>query len=63
MVTATGKGFKNGTSLIVFFDVNKDNIPALGAGDVTLCSALVGSDDVGSCEFEVTNPPIEAGTT
>ena len=59
MVTATGKGFKNGTSLLVFLDEDMDNM--LDAGEDTLCTAIVGGDDVGSCEFEVTNPPFGSG--
>ena len=59
MVTATGKGFKNGTSLLVFLDENENNI--LDQGEDTLCAAIVDGDDVGSCEFEVTNPPFGPG--
>ena len=58
-VTATGKGFKNGTSLLVFLDENEDNV--LNSGEDTLCTAIIGGDDVGSCEFEITNPPFGPG--
>ena len=86
-VTATGKGFKNGTSLGFFLDlpshVDDDNDPATAAsdddgtdgvdtnmepngtfdpGEVKLCDVpSVGSDDVGSCDFTVNNPPFTPG--
>ena len=59
MLTATGKGFKNGTSLHFWLDANKDGRP--GAAEFTLCSTVVGSDDVGKCTFEVTVPPFVGG--
>ncbi len=59
IVTATGKGFKNGTTLLVFLDVDGNN--RLGNNDHTLCRTVVGGDDVGSCQFELTNPPFKGG--
>ncbi len=60
-VTATGEGFKNGTSLGFFLDkapLNGRRDP----GEVTLCDvAQVGSDDTGSCTFTVNNPPFGVG--
>ena len=86
-VTATGKGFKNGTSLGFFLDIprhvdddddaatpmNNDDdnadetdTPVLNGirdpGEVLLCDvASVGSNDVGSCDFTVSNPPFGPG--
>ena len=86
-VTATGKGFKNGTSLGFFLDlpshVDDDNDPTTAAsdddgtdgvdtnmepngtfdaGEVKLCDVpSVGSNDVGSCDFTVNNPPFSPG--
>ena len=53
-VTATGRGFKNGTSLSFFLD-NTDGVR--DPGKVVLCDvAQVGSDDTGSCNFTVNDP-------
>ena len=86
-VTATGKGFKNGTSLGFFLDIprhvdddddiatpmNNDDsdadttdTPVLNGirdpGEVLLCDvASVGGNDVGSCDFTVSNPPFSPG--
>lgn len=61
VVTATGKGFKNGTSLGFFLDAPPLN-GVRDAGEVTLCDvAQVGSDDTGSCSFTVNNPPFTVG--
>ena len=72
-VTATGKGFKNGVSLGFFLDLpNWDHdddedtaaVPngMLDSGEVKLCDvASVGSNDVGSCDFTVNNPPFKPG--
>ena len=60
VVTATGKGFKNGTSLGFFLDENTNG--RRDAGEVGLCDvAQVGSDDTGSCSFTVSNPPFGVG--
>lgn len=60
VVKATGKGFKNGTSLGFFRDTNSNG--QRDAGEVTLCDvARVGSDDTGSCTFTVSNPPFTVG--
>lgn len=60
-VTATGEGFKNGTSLGFFLDkapLNGRRDP----GEVTLCDvAQVSSNDTGSCTFTVSNPPFGVG--
>ena len=56
-VTATGKGFKDGTSLWFFLDSNGD-----GERDAegNLCEvATIGGDDTGSCNFTVNNPPFK----
>ena len=67
-VTATGKGFKNGTSLGFFLDEggpdgtgNADGIYTSGT-DTILCEvSRIGSDDTGSCSFTVNNPPFGPG--
>ena len=59
MVTATGKGFKNGTTLTFYLDSNKN-----GTRDQTefdLCAVTVSSADIGECTFEITNPPFQRG--
>lgn len=101
VVTATGKGFKNGTTLAFFLDkrtvhVDDDNNPDTPAsrdngvdedgddatdeegevdglayrvpnglrdvGEVVLCNvSRVSSDDTGSCDFTVSNPPFIVG--
>ena len=59
-VTATGKGFKNGTSLSFFRDTNTNGMRDLD--EFVLCEvARVGSDDTGSCNFTVTSPPFGPG--
>ena len=60
VVTATGRGFKNGTSLSFFLDTNANGM--LDSGEILLCQvASVGSDDTGSCGFTVNNPPFSPG--
>ena len=58
-LTITGKGFKNGTTAVVYLEETDDN------GDVTketdLISVLVGSDDTFEATFTVTVPPFKAG--
>ena len=58
-LTITGKGFKNGTTAVVYLEETDDN------GDVTketdLISILVGSDDTFEATFTVTVPPFKAG--
>ena len=59
-VTVTGKGFKDGTTLTVFLDQNRNGNLELDEDE--LCVALkIGKDDIGSCEFEVTHPTFEGG--
>ena len=71
VVTATGKGFKNATTLTVFIDkledhdndittaMQRDN--TLDLGEDVLCQEDVGSDDTASCEFTVTHPTFSGG--
>lgn len=62
MVTATGKGFKNGTTLTFWLEDPSEAPNGMQDSDeFVLCSAEVNSDDVGSCDFEVTNPPFLGG--
>ena len=76
VVEATGKGFKNGTSLTFFVDKymgepdpanptadrakGQDGI--LNSGEDEVCVVPnVGSNDVGSCEFTITSPTFVGG--
>ena len=57
-ITVTGKGFKNGTTMTAYKLIGKDT----GFTNAqSLCSATVGSDDVGKCEFTVTSPLFMSG--
>jgi hypothetical protein len=58
-LTITGKGFKNGVTVIVYLDKNKNDMR--DAGDVDLDSEVVGSDDTFESTFNVTVPPFDAG--
>ena len=56
-LTITGKGFKNGTTAVVYLEemVNGE------AKETDLISILVGSDDTFEATFNVTVPPFKAG--
>ena len=59
VITATGKGFKNGQGITFWMDRNGN-----GDQDPTedvLCTDTVGDNDVGSCDFTVSNPPFDSG--
>ena len=57
-ITVTGKGFKDGTTMTAYKMTNAGNDFTLAQG---LCSAQVGSDDVGKCSFDVTSPLFKSG--
>ena len=57
-ITVTGKGFKDGTTMTAYKMTNAGDDFTLAQG---LCSAQVGSDDVGKCEFDVTSPLFKSG--
>ena len=59
-ITATAKGYKNGTEATFWRDANADGVR--DAGEIDLCSAEVASDDTASCSFTVTLPPFDVGT-
>ena len=59
-VTATGKGFKNGTTLTVFLDRDRDGNLELGE-DVLCVDPTISGDDIGECQFEVTHPTFRGG--
>ena len=59
VVTATGKGFKNGTTLTFWVDGNLDG--KVDSGEDVLCSANVAGDDTASCDFLVAYPTFEPG--
>ena len=58
-VTATAKGFRNDTSIHFWLDSNKNGQP--DSTEFTLCSAVVGKNDVGTCDFLVSVPPFQGG--
>jgi len=60
-ITATAKGFKNSTTATFWRDADADGVR--DAGELDLCSALVASDDTASCDFTITVPPFEVGTS
>ena len=59
VVTATGKGFKNGTTLTFILDSNENG--RFDSGESSLCSTIVNGQDTGSCTFKVENPPFSPG--
>ena len=59
-ITATAKGYKNGTTATFWRDADADGVR--DAGELDLCSAEVASDDTASCTFTVTVPPFDIGT-
>ena len=59
-VTVTGKGFKDGTTLTVFLDRNRNGNLELNEDELCV-AAKIGKDDIGSCEFEVTHPTFVGG--
>ena len=60
VVTATGRGFKNGTFLTFFLDTNGNG--TFDAGEPRLCEVpAVGVDDTGSCSFTASSPPFSIG--
>ena len=56
-LTITGKGFKNGTTAIVYLEEMVNGEPK----ETDLISILVGSDDTFEATFNVTVPPFKAG--
>ncbi len=61
-ITATGKGFKNGTTLTFWLeDPSEAPNGEYDSDEFQLCSAEVNSDDVGTCDFDITNPPFLGG--
>ena len=58
-ITATGKGFKNNQGITFWLDTDVDGVR--DPGELVLCTGDVGSDDVGSCDFTVSNPPFSSG--
>ena len=59
VITATGKGFKNGQGITFWLDRNGN-----GDQDPTedvLCTGTVDGNDVGTCDFTVSNPPFDSG--
>ena len=72
VITATGLGFKDKTTLTVFVDKledddNNSKTPMvrnneLDLGEDVLCQESVASDDTASCEFTVTHPTFQGGS-
>ena len=72
VITATGKGFKDGTTLTVFLDQLADHDDdsdtpmtrnrKLDLGEDVLCVVpKIGGNDAGSCEFTITHPTFSGG--
>ncbi|MDE2843365.1 MAG: hypothetical protein OXN21_08290, partial [Chloroflexota bacterium] len=61
VISATGKGFKNGTTMTVLHLPNNDLEAATLRQATALCSATVSTADVGACEFTITSPLFEGG--
>jgi hypothetical protein len=61
VLTVTGKGFKDGTTVTVWRDANANGVREIG--EVDLATALVGSDDRFGAAITITNPPFQPGTT
>ena len=59
VITATGKGFKNGQGITFWLDRNGDG--EQGPTEDVLCTGDVGDNDVGTCDFTVSNPPFDSG--
>jgi hypothetical protein len=59
-ITVIGKGFKNSTTTTFWRDADGDGLR--DSGELDLCSAVAGSDDVATCTLTITNPPFEPGT-
>ena len=57
-LTITGKGFKNGTTAIVYLE---EMVNGAVVKETDLISILVGSDDTFEATFNVTVPPFRAG--
>jgi subtilisin family serine protease len=60
-VTATGKGYKDGTSVTVWRDANANGVR--DSGETDLATATVGNDDRFSATFSISNPPFTPGKT
>jgi hypothetical protein len=58
-VTLVGRGFRNATTATFWRDADADAVR--DSGELDLCSAVVGSDDVATCTFTMTNPPFAPG--
>lgn len=54
-ITVTGKGFENSTSATVWLDYNRDG--TLDAGETTLATATVASDNTFEATFQMAKPP------
>ena len=59
-VTLVGRGFRNATTTTFWRDADGDG--TRDGGELDLCSAVTGNDDVVTCTFTVTNPPFAPGT-
>ena len=59
-LVATGKGFKNGTALTFWLDIDPHN-GEKDPGEEPLCTDDSVSSNIGTCEFTVSNPPFLPG--
>ncbi len=56
-VSAIARGYKNGTTLRVWRDANING--EIDWNELELCTATVGSNDIGRCYFSIDVPPFE----
>jgi len=59
-VTAVAKGFEGGTGITFWRDIDADGVR--DAAEIDLCTVTVASNDIGTCDFTIENPPFVAGT-
>ena len=60
LITAIGKGFKNGTTTYFWRDEDRDGV--IDAGETVLCDAIASGADIAECTFTLSNPPFAPGT-
>ena len=58
-ITLIGRGYKNDTTVTFWRDANFNG--QRDQGELALCQATVGRNDIGFCSFNVSNPPFRPG--
>ena len=59
VITAVGKGFKNGTTTMFWRDRNADG--DIDSNETVLCEAIANGDDIAECTFTLFSPPFKPG--